>query len=147
MDSRTKFGSRRGEFLNIAWIIDADRDSRAARECSHAIDFDLAGNLVADEDVAYSSVHHDFSFGDLLTANTNRAGCNLHVGNCRAFVRLGMRPQVDVRSRSPLLHPTDVSLQGIQVDQQRRSVDFGYMRANRGRSGNHIAPLSLPEFG
>ena len=52
-----------------------------------------------------------------------------------------MRPQVDVRSRGPLLHPADVSLQGIQVDQQRRSVDFGYMRANRGRSGNHIVPL------
>ena len=69
----------------------------------------------------------------LLAADATGAARDLRQGDRRALVRLGMRPQCDAGGSGSALHPRQVAIEGIEVQQQRGRVHRSQRVARSGR--------------
>ena len=60
---------------------------------------------------------------ELLHADADCAGRDLHLRDARALVRLGVRPQAQAVRAREAGHAFDVALDRVEVDHQRRRLD------------------------
>ena len=110
-------------------IVGRDRHVGFALQRAEARHLLFAEQVVADQDIVDAGVRHHLGFADLLAGDAFGAGCDLHVRQHRALVRLDMRAVGDAGRVTSLLHARDVAFDLVHVDHgNRRAVfagDFG----------------------
>ena len=104
--------------------IDGDGHAGTLRQSRQADQLGPADDVVRNEDVAVDAgSDHDLGFAELLAANADSAGTELHVGDLRDLVGLDMDHQVDAGVATDLLHPVDVLFEDIEVDDHGGRID------------------------
>ena len=109
--------------VDLLGIIEAQRDLRVLGEPRQASQLRRADDLVADEDVADAGARERFGFRDLLHALADGAERNLPFRDLRAFVSLRVRPEPNAGVARNPRHLLEISLERVEVDDQRRRVD------------------------
>ena len=112
-----------GDLAQVVEIVDADSEMGAAGKRGEARDLRCADDLVADQDVLHAALHQRLGLGHFLAAHADRAGGNLAPGDVGRLVGLGVCPHPDL-SGDGLLERLEVALEGVEVEDERRSIDF-----------------------
>ena len=126
-DPRRDAGGAGGgvEIGEVVGVVDGGHDVAAAGQGHEALHLAAAHDLVGHEHVVDAGVGHDLGLADLGAGDADGAGLQLHVGDGRGLVRLGVGPQVLARGLEVAGELPDVELQVVEVDQQGGGVDLG----------------------
>ena len=75
-------------------------------------------------DVLDAGLRHDFCLAQLGAGDPDGAGCDLSPGNFRCLMSLDMGAQFGRPVLKERRHPRNVGLHHVEVNQQRRGVQF-----------------------
>jgi hypothetical protein len=123
----------RAELIDVGGVVGTNRDLRYRGEPRQPVELAAPDDLVADQDVAYAAGRHDLSLADLLAADTDRSGGDLHARDLGALVGLCVRAQCHTGRARGVRHSLQVALQGVQVNEQGRRIHLQDGHANDGR--------------
>ena len=112
-----------GEVGNVVGVVGHDTDARELGGIDQAPQLGAADDLGGDEDVGDAGGGHDLGLAELGATNSTRAGVELHLGQRRRLVRLGVRPIGDAGLGRKIPHARDVALQRVGVDHQHRRIE------------------------
>ncbi len=127
-------GAMRGsrKLRDVATIVDQHTDFRRARKSREAVELAHAHDLVGDEHVADAGGDERLGLADFLATNADRAARHLQLRDLRTLVTLGVRAQPDTVPADRGRHRSEVTLQHIEIDDQRRRVNIGEPIADLG---------------
>ena len=100
--------------------------------CGEALQFGLADDREGHQQVGGLGGQHDFGFGDLGDGQPRGAGGNLPFGDAHRFVGLGVGPQAQAVLARVVRDARQVALEDIEIDHQRRRVNFRNVHIRRG---------------
>src|SRR5690349_8534984 len=128
LDAEVPGHPRRG--VDLLGRVEAQTHSSVGRERREAAELRLANDLVAHQHVPHAGLHQRLGLAHLLAALPDRAGGDLLQRDRRTFVRLRVRAQPDAALAREVRHLADVALEGAELDDERRRVDFVDRRAD-----------------
>ncbi|MEJ1971845.1 MAG: hypothetical protein WDM96_04945 [Lacunisphaera sp.] len=118
--------------IDVGGIVHAHANPGFLRQRGEAGEFRGADNFVADQHVADAAFHHCLGLTYFLTADADRSGSDLPVGDFRTLVALRMRAQAHRAGRQRRRQAPEVAFERIEIEQQGGRVDVGKRLANRG---------------
>jgi hypothetical protein len=133
-------GPGRGVHLgDVGGSVDGDGDvgAGAGDEGGEAAGLDRADDLVGDQDVADAGGGEDLGLAELGAGDADGAGGELAVGDGRALVALRVGALGNATGGELAGDAGDVAVHGVEVDEERRSVEVGDgSPGERGRHGS-----------
>ncbi len=97
-------------------VVDDEREPRAIEQLEDAVGVGRV-DRVGQPDVVDAGRGKDFRLAELGAAHADRAPRNLHAGEVRRLVRLGVRPEADALRLCRRLHAVDVLFEARLVDE------------------------------
>src|SRR5581483_4912614 len=119
LDVDVELRAARRERRHAVRMVDADTDLRTLRERGKAGDLGGADHFVAHQHIA------------------DRADRDLALGDLRAFVRLGVGAHAHAATLHRVGHGAQVALEGVELDNQRGSIDLLEVLPDGGRGADH----------
>jgi hypothetical protein len=121
---------RRIERGDIAGVIGADRDVRAAVELGDELYFGCADDFVGDQHILDAALDHHRGLAGLLHADAGGAQRYLAQRDLGALVAFRVRPQADVAAPQRIGQALQIALERIELEHETGRVDLGQRRAD-----------------
>ena len=129
------------QLRDVARVVGEHSDFRLAGKAREPRDLASSHDLVRDEHVGDAAGHQRLGLAHLLRAHADRAGGDLPARDLRALMTLRVRAEPHRTALHRLRHTRDVSLERVQIDDERRRVDVVERnsggRGSRGHGGRH----------
>ena len=118
--------------MYIAGIVRTNLDGGALRQRGQSPQLVGPHHLVGDQHITDTAVDHRLGFADFLATHTDRAERQLAVRNFRALVTLRMWSQLDIATGERRRQQAQITLKGVEIEDQTGRIDFGKRHANCG---------------
>ena len=122
---------RRRQRPDVIGVVDRRLDVGLALEGGQPGGLRGADDEVGDQDVADPGGGHHLRLGDLGHGDPDRPRPQQGVGDRRALERLAVGPPLDIAGPEVLGHRPDVGVERVQVQQERRRVEFVEPQSDR----------------
>ena len=103
--------------------VEAERDRRILRQRGKSAQLAITDDLIAHKDVLHAAAYQGLCLADLLYALTCSALRDLLQRDGNRFVGLGMRTHANPCRARKLGHSRNVTIERVEVDDERRGVD------------------------
>ena len=117
---------RRGHGAERHLVVEPHREPGRPGKGGQRADLSGADDRVAEQDVAAAGLRHHQRLRDLLAGDADRTELDLASGELRQLVGLDVRPQLQPVAVAVGLHPREIPLHPVEVDEGRGGVEgFG----------------------
>ena len=127
--------------LNLA--IDRENEPGLGCERGGAARFDRSDDLIRHHDVADAAGSHDLGFAELGAGDADGACRDFQMSDRWRFIGFAVRAPVRPARFDVAGHVGDVALEGIEVDEQRGSIELFDGQADQGCEHCETDPFGL----